>query len=290
MGRSNVAEKPIPDTGDGWLDNLIKRTLTGIPALVILLLLISFTHWTVLALIVTLAGVYGIYEFRGLMAGEPGIQLPLWPLAGGAAAIGLGALVGGMPWLTIMLVLSALFVMTGALMGRDEERLPSLRDAALSLFALVWIPWFLGHLILVARQPGGNDLIVFLVLVLAGNDTLAYLAGTLLGRRPLLPRISPKKTVEGALGGVIGGVIGGLAGAFWVLTGEAALPTLKLIALAAVLAIMAQAGDLLESMVKRSAGAKDSGSFLPGHGGFLDRLDAFLLASPFLYYFHILMV
>lgn len=285
-----MEKKTTAGGGDGWLENLIKRTLTGIPALVILLLLIAFAHWAVLGFAVMLAGVYGVYEFRGLLAGEPDIHLPMAPLIGGAALIGLGGLVGGAPGLTLTLAVSALVVMTGGLLNLKDDQLPRLRDAALTVFGLVWIPWFLGHLILVVRQPQGNGLVIFLLLVLAANDTFAYLTGSLLGRRLLLPMVSPKKTVEGAIGGIAGGVLGALVAALWLIGGDSGLSLLHLLVLGALLAAMGQAGDLLESMVKRSAGAKDSGSFLPGHGGFLDRLDSFLLASPFLYYYHTLMV
>ncbi|WP_372015158.1 phosphatidate cytidylyltransferase [Pseudoxanthomonas sp. 10H] len=124
---------------------------------------------------------------------------------------------------------------------------------------------------------GHRWLLAALALVWAA-DSGAYFAGRHFGRRKLAPTISPNKTVEGAIGGVVAGVaialaFGALAGA-----GAAQLPALALVALVAVLASIV--GDLVESLLKRQAGVKDSGSLIPGHGGILDRVDGVLAALP----------
>ncbi len=109
------------------------------------------------------------------------------------------------------------------------------------------------------------------------NDTMAYFVGSLFGKRKLFERISPKKTWEGFIGGGIFTVLAAWGISYWL---DVFTPT-QWLALAAVAAIFGTLGDLVESMLKRSLGIKDSGSILPGHGGLLDRFDAFIFALPF---------
>lgn len=264
--------------------NFAKRALTGIPLLFVLLLLVAYGHWLALGVILVSAGLFGIHEYRLLLAGGPGIKLAPVPLMAGALLIGAGGLWGGAAGLNLGLAASVMLLIAGGLGRKGGEHLATLREMALGLFGLCWIPWFLGHALLLLRMPGGNGLILFLLLVLTFTDICAYLVGTTLGRRLLLPALSPKKTVEGSLGGLAGGALGGYIALSWLPAGEQNLGMAAMMALALVVSLLGQAGDLLESLVKRAAGAKNSGSFLPGHGGFLDRLDSLLLAPPFTYY------
>jgi phosphatidate cytidylyltransferase len=130
--------------------------------------------------------------------------------------------------------------------------------ALLPAIALLWIR---------ERDTHGLELLVWTFLVTWSTDIGAYFAGRRFGKRKLAPSISPGKTVEGLYGGIAAAT---LIGGAWVLSTGLGLP---LLALAPVLAIAAQAGDLFESSMKRRAGVKDSGAWLPGHGGVLDRLD-----------------
>lgn len=141
---------------------------------------------------------------------------------------------------------------------------------ALPMSLLLFIP-----LMLSGGKWNGWFFLFFLFIVWA-NDVFAYLVGITLGRHRLCERISPKKSWEGFVGGVVGAIGMGLLGA-WLLGGNYIL----WLGLAAVVAITAVLGDLAESMFKREAGIKDSGNFIPGHGGMLDRFDALLLASTF---------
>jgi len=95
-----------------------------------------------------------------------------------------------------------------------------------------------------------------------------------------MPTISPRKTVEGLLGGVLGGMLGGALAAYWLPWFQLQVPPAKLMMLCAALALVGQLGDLVASVIKRMAGVKDSGRFLPGHGGFLDRIDGLLFVIP----------
>jgi phosphatidate cytidylyltransferase len=111
------------------------------------------------------------------------------------------------------------------------------------------------------------------------NDTMAYIVGSLIGRTPFAPTISPKKTIEGTVGGMILAIAAaGVYGHFW---GSQWLALQHWLALAGIAAVFGTLGDLLESKLKRMAGVKDSGKIMPGHGGFMDRFDSLLLAAPF---------
>ena len=130
--------------------------------------------------------------------------------------------------------------------------------ALVPALALLWIR---------ERDSHGLELLIWTFIVTWSTDIGAYFTGRNFGRRKLAPAISPNKTVEGLLGGI---VVAALLGGAWVLSTDLGLP---LLALAPVLAVAAQGGDLFESGMKRRAGVKDSGEWLPGHGGALDRLD-----------------
>jgi phosphatidate cytidylyltransferase len=132
------------------------------------------------------------------------------------------------------------------------------------------------------RQAHGPAALVWLIGVMAISDSAQYYVGTFAGRRRLAPVVSPGKTVEGAIGGLVAAPVVGVLLGWW------ALPALAMVvtgALAFGLALFGMAGDLFESLLKRSAGAKDSSALIPGHGGILDRLDAYLFAAPVFYLF-----
>jgi len=146
---------------------------------------------------------------------------------------------------------------------------------------LLYIPFLLSHLILIRAWDQGVVWIFFVLSVIFAGDTGAYYAGNLFGRRKLSPSISPGKTLEGSIGGLLVSLLVGIIfKKFW-FTG---LAWGMFIFVVILIEVMAQIGDLFESMLKRSAGVKDSGRLLPGHGGLLDRIDGLLFAAPTLYY------
>ncbi len=163
-------------------------------------------------------------------------------------------------------------------------RLAPIETAALRACALGFGPLFVAvplTLLALMRRTLGADVgpgVVLLCLGLAWfADTSAYFAGRFLGRRKLYEAVSPKKTVEGAIGGLLGSVVWALLGALWFLRGS--LPLAHAVPLALVGGVLGQSGDLAESLLKRSTGIKDSGGIVPGHGGVLDRVDALLMTS-----------
>lgn len=130
---------------------------------------------------------------------------------------------------------------------------------------------------------------LLLIIFIWINDTMAYIVGSLIGRTPFAPAISPKKTIEGTLGGMILAVAA--AGVYGRFRGSTYLALQHWLVLAGIAAIFGTVGDLIESKLKRMAGVKDSGTIMPGHGGFLDRFDSMLLAAPFAWlYVHFFMM
>lgn len=153
--------------------------------------------------------------------------------------------------------------------------------ACISGFAGVYIAVCMAHMVLLRALPHGAFWLTMLVGIVAGSDTGAYYTGRAFGKRKLFPLISPKKTLAGGIGGLVAGVAA--AEGINLLFSHPANP-LSLLIVAIILVVVGIAGDLTESMIKRSVGMKDSGTILFGHGGVLDRIDSLLLTAPVLYY------
>lgn len=155
-------------------------------------------------------------------------------------------------------------------------------DALVILLGLLYVGFPLSTVVSSRSLPGGEWLVLFLAVVTWASDTGAYYVGTLWGKHPLLPSISPKKTVEGVLGGLILAVGVALLAQQWF---ASQLSLMDSLILGLLLTGMGLVGDLFESVIKRRTGVKDSGGILPGHGGMLDRLDSLLFTAPTFYYY-----
>lgn len=154
------------------------------------------------------------------------------------------------------------------------------RDLVFTTWGVIYIVWLFGFLIALRNMPNGLNYTLLLFLSIWINDTAAFFIGSTLGKRKLIPQISPNKTVEGALGGLLGTVVFVLF--FRVLVNMG--PFIAVLA-GVFISLLGQAGDLLESALKRFLDTKDSGELIPGHGGVLDRFDSLLMAAPFLYFY-----
>jgi len=168
---------------------------------------------------------------------------------------------------------------------------PALADIGTTFFIATFVGVLFGYLIdlriihdLPKGDETGSDLVFLLFFVVWSSDTAAYYVGSLLGRRPLAPRVSPKKTIEGAVGGVVGALAAAFIASVWFYTRLTAADCLFLGLALGTIGIL---GDLVESMLKRGSGMKDSASLVPGHGGILDRVDSLLYAGPVLYYYYL---
>jgi phosphatidate cytidylyltransferase len=176
----------------------------------------------------------------------------------------------------VLLTMALLWVAAEALISNH-----SIQQASTGVFAAVYIGMPLGMLVAVQALRGWSATLL-LVGTIVVSDSMQYYTGRLLGRHPLAPTISPKKTIEGAVGGVVFGTT------FMALVGARVLPFSgygPLIVLGLLVVLFGICGDLFESRLKRSAGVKDSSALIPGHGGMLDRIDALLFAvAPFYLY------
>jgi phosphatidate cytidylyltransferase len=155
-------------------------------------------------------------------------------------------------------------------------------EVALALLAFLYIPFLLMHLVLLRQTTFGVQWLFVIMLIVMTNDTAAYYTGSAFGKHRLYELVSPKKSIEGALGGLVGSLCGTLIARF---TFFPQLTLADAVVTALVIGMVGQAGDLFESLLKRSFGVKDSGTIIPGHGGVLDRLDSILFAAPITYYY-----
>lgn len=199
----------------------------------------------------------------------------------GAAVLG-ACLAVGRGWILVDVVLMTAAITAGALAVASGRPGPEvLRNTTAAIFPIVYIGLPLGALAAV-RNSGGRGAVLLMMVVIVISDSAQYYTGRALGKRPLAPTISPKKTLEGAIGGLVFGTIAFVAGARLVFP-EAPVFLLPLVG--ASVAALGIVGDLFESLLKRSAGVKDSGTLIPGHGGVLDRIDSWLFAAPVYYVF-----
>jgi phosphatidate cytidylyltransferase len=199
---------------------------------------------------------------------------------------GMPELAPGVGWRELALGVFATYLIVLEVMWPRRE---SIQIVACTLLGYVYIPWFFGYLLTLRYTPDGVLGLWYLtltVLAVIASDVGGYVFGSLFGRRPLAPYISPNKTLEGAVGGlllavvVVGASVVGLDRFL-----QLRIELYHVILFPLLVALAAQLGDLFESMLKRWAGVKDTGIFLPGHGGVLDRLDSVLFALPVTYWF-----
>lgn len=205
------------------------------------------------------------------------ISLPLVPMLVGTVGILVSAYLSGPEALLVAFMLTAGGVVIWRVLdGTGPE---ALRDASIATFTVAYVPFMAGFVMLMLARPDGVWRVGLFVLLCVASDTGGYIAGSIFGRHPLAPTVSPKKSWEGLAGSV---VLAGTVGAVGVWL---AFPTHW--ALGIVLGIAAVAtstlGDLSESLLKRDLALKDMGRVLPGHGGVLDRLDSMLLSAPLVY-------
>lgn len=259
----------------------LKRWITGIVALPIIYLLVS-AGGRIFFVLIAAVSLLTLWEYYravfSLDATGPARLIPLLGLCLSPLIVWM-AYDGQMVYAPLIVAVDLILVAGLTLpLFKTDPQAPHL--VAKQVLGLVYIPVFLSFLILIRFSQSGAQWIFWLLLIVAAGDTGAFYSGTYLGRHKLCPWVSPKKTIEGSIGGLAANVIVALLFKMVLLPTLAALPC---VLFALVIGVAGQVGDLFASEFKRSAGIKDSGSLLPGHGGFLDRLDALLFASPLAY-------
>jgi len=170
-------------------------------------------------------------------------------------------------------------------LARPADLTGAVHRLGLSLLGVLYVGFFMPHFVLLRAGGTGWRWVLFTVFAAMGSDSGGYLSGRALGRHKLAPSISPGKTVEGAVGALAGAI---LIATVCRLIFFAELGGLEAICLGLAISVLAQFGDLCESVLKRAFGAKDSGWIIPGHGGILDRLDSLLFPVVFAYYYAVL--
>ena len=244
------------------------RVLSGIVMAAAALAAILFLPAPVLRVVVAILAAAAAYEYVGLIGtDDPGLRgaysfmaaVTAWQLSSGGAP-GMAAL------LTFFVAgLSAVFAKRG-----------TARHAILGAFSMLYIGMPLGMLAALQIARGWRATVLLIATVVV-SDSLQFYTGRMLGRHPLAPAISPKKTIEGAVGGAIAGTL------FMAFAGPVVFPEhprMMLALLGFIMVLLGILGDLFESRLKREANVKDSSSLIPGHGGVLDRIDVLLFVTP----------
>jgi len=240
---------------------------------------VLFIDW-LCGLVVTLFIIGGLYEFFSMLD-KKGISAYKY------FGIGLGMVIPlstmfrfelTKGWEFLFIVLALLFLILMQFKRRRNSG--AIVDIATTMFGIIYVSWFFSFLIKIRYLEGGMGLLAVVLLITKSGDIGAYLIGSRFGRNALLPRISPKKTVEGAIGGLI----------FSILMAFICKPILgfgylHLIILGICMGLLGQLGDLSESLIKRDCEVKDSGKIFPGMGGVLDEIDSLLFVAPVFYFY-----
>jgi phosphatidate cytidylyltransferase len=272
--------------------------MTRVLSALVLLSLVIGTIWFLppgaTFLLAVIAGVLAFSEYR-VIAKALGANVPA--LTGGVAVVLVcfAMSIGGhasdvifdeglmvLPNQVYLVLLAALIVVGATAVARGNPGPSALADAAATMFAPIYIGLPLGALVWTGvGMEGGRLSVLLLLAVIVVSDSAQYYTGRAFGKRPLAPTISPKKTVEGAIGGMVFGTLAMAIGGHYVF----ASPIWILALLGAAISLLGIIGDLFESLLKRSAGVKDSSNLIPGHGGVLDRIDSWLFTAPVYYMF-----
>jgi phosphatidate cytidylyltransferase len=271
----------------------MKRVLTALVLVPVLIAIIGYAPPLCFLLLVCGASVLALEEYFSLATH---LGLEVFRVSGHGSSLLLlcslyGSAIHATDFRTPLLVLVASLLIFFTLGLRRGNRLPTvLPGVAATLLGLLYVSVTLGLLVVVQTSltswGAGKQWVFFLLFVVWFGDTGAYYIGQALGKHPLAPLVSPKKTIEGALGGLLGNVFAAVL-AKLILLPDA--PLLELLVLSLLLGIVSQIGDLSESALKRGARVKDSSNLLPGHGGMLDRIDGVLFASPVMFGYLVLL-
>jgi phosphatidate cytidylyltransferase len=260
----------------------------ALPATIAILLFAPNAIFTAFIAILT---AWGLYEIVAMIKAS-GLEALLVIVIGAVSALP-PLLMGGVGASRVMVVVVAVAMLAWvvAVAREGAEKLANVQESKLRKWGLkthlfsigaLWVGVLFPYFALLRNAPGGIPIIILMLLLVVASDSGAYFVGRSLGRTKLLPRVSPNKTVEGAIGGLAACIVAGLI-LRPLLAPRWASGTVAI--LAAVVGVLAQFGDAAGSAFKRVAGVKDSGWIFPGHGGLLDRTCSLVFAAAFTYYY-----
>ncbi len=256
------------------------RIITGVLCSALLILLVLFANWYVIAATAFIASVIGLYELYGVTGTIKDIPFAVSGFLGAALITAANLFFPEKAFMFISLWIILVFII-----ALKSGANPETTKAAFVVFSVFYIPNFFSYIPLIFKSDDGKLLIWFVLCGAFITDTLAYFTGTFFGKHKLCPAISPKKTVEGAIGGTLGTGI-----CFFVLAiifnrfFKTDYNILLLFFFGIITAVISQLGDLCASLIKRNSGVKDYGTVFPGHGGIMDRCDSLLFVAPIIYF------
>ena len=257
---------------------LIKRVISSI-IVISIVVATAFIDWAC-ALLITIFIIGGLFEFFTMLEKK---EIMIYKYFG----IGMGAIIPfsilfrfeptkSRELLFIILVLLSLILMQ----FRRRESSGVIVGISTTIFGILYVSWFFSFLIKIRYLPGGIGLLAAILLMTKLGDIGAYLIGMRFGKTLLIPHISPKKSVQGAIGGLIFSILGALMSKSFLHLGY-----LPVMLMGLSLGLLGQLGDLSESLMKRDCNIKDSGNIFPGMGGFLDVMDSLLFTAPVFYFY-----
>lgn len=225
--------------------------------------------------VVTLAVVLGIREISSAFAAAK-TNISTNALITVAIGLSIATWVDGVEGLAVATAVALPLLLINLLRGGPEG---FVRSATATTLALIYLPFLAGFLILLGHDEKGLERVMTFVILVGCNDTFGYFVGVLIGKHPMAPKISPKKSWEGLAGSIVFTTLGGALMFYYVLDIHWHIGAI----VGLLIVFTATSGDLIESAMKRDLHLKDMGSLLPGHGGILDRLDSVLLSAPALW-------
>jgi phosphatidate cytidylyltransferase len=263
----------------------IQRWLTGIVLAAILLLIIILGPVELLTAAIALFIVGGVWEYNAIVFGKGFLKEKIESIV--FAILIVAVVYAGTPQLLTALLAFMVITVFIVFLWRVNETSLDVSSVAKVIFGMVYIPLLTSHFILLRQLDQGIYWILLVLVIAIIGDTVALYVGKSLGRRKLIPLVSPGKTVEGTIGLIVGAT---LAASLFGHIFMPAIPFFHFLVLGFAGGIIGQLGDLCESAIKRNYGRKDASSLLPGHGGLMDRMDSLIFVAPFVYYYRIFVI
>ena len=257
---------------------LTKRIISALTLIGIIVITVLFK--LVFNIVILFFTVIGLYEFFTMLE-KKGISIYKYVGIGIGIIIPLSIIFGfetTKKWELLLIILVLLFLII--MQFRRRETSGVIVAISTTLFGILYVSWFFSFLIKIRYLENGVALLSSILLITKLGDIGAFLVGSRFGKTPLIPRISPKKSVEGAIGGLFFSILGALVSAPFL-----KLHYVHLILLGLALGVLGQLGDLSESLMKRDCQVKDSGRVFPGLGGVLDSIDSLLFTAPVFYFY-----
>lgn len=257
---------------------LVRRLLSTLVLLPLFVWMVAVGPVWLFGAVMVLAGALGQWEFTGMFERAGVRTFRVLGLVGGSLVTASFAL----PVSERVAFTAVLLALLAVGLLRPPANRPVWEPMAVTLLGVCYVNWLLGYTFWLRDLEAGREWVLLLVSVTWLGETAAYLVGSSMGRHKLAPSISPGKTVEGALAQLVMSVLAALGAR------ATFFPSLSLesaVVVGLLLGVVGQAGDLLESAIKRSVGTKDTGRLIPGHGGLLDRIDSLLINTPVLLYY-----